>query len=52
MALWQADAICDARQAATLTVKIVRAPGKSAPRQLTSGAHLYPAPHELPINHD
>ena len=24
MALWQADAICDARQAATVTVKIVR----------------------------
>ena len=41
MALWQADAICDARQAATLTVKIVRAPGESAPRRLIGHARFF-----------
>jgi hypothetical protein len=41
MALSQVDAIYDARQAATLTVKIVRASGESAPRRLIGHARYF-----------
>ena len=41
MVLWQVDAICDARQAASVTVKIIRSPGESAPRRLIGHARFF-----------